>query len=343
MSGTAKGENDKMKAVKYLGNKQVRVIEIERPCPAVGHALVRVVASGICRTDVELLYDQPQPLEVIGGHEIAGVIEEANGLNRFQAGDRVLVNCHVTCGKCKHCANGDLIFCPQLRVFGFDVNGGNEEYLSAPESCLRSLPDDLSFEVGVLLNDALATPYHAVKKAVRAGDRIGIIGMGPVGLMAVICAKHFGATVAAFDRLARRLDQARSFGADVAVNTAEDDAKNVARELSGGDGLDAIVECSGASGAINVGCDLLKVRGVLALVGVCLDLRINPTEKILFKELSVVGSRNCNSNELEELIELARKAPSLSDVITHRFPIEEAAEAYRLAEQRKGIKILLTP
>ena len=331
-----------MKAIRYLGNKKVQLVELGKPKPSEGHALIKVIVSGICRTDVELLYDQPEPLDVIGGHEIAGIVVEGNRLSRFKVGDRVLVNCHITCGQCIHCANGDLIFCPELKVFGFDVNGGNEEYLAAPESCLRFLPGDISFEAGVLIGDALGTPYHAVKTAgIRAGDRIGIIGLGPVGLMAVISAKHFGAGVVAIDGLAERLDQARCFGADTTVHPAE--AKDLMRELTGGRGLDAVVECSGASKAINLGCELLRHRGRLVLVGVCLDLRINPTQQIIFKELSVVGSRNYNNNELPELIELARRVPAIQNVVTHRFPLEEAAQAYRFAEERKGIKILLMP
>ena len=333
-----------MKTVRFGGNRIVDVIDVAEPRPPKGHALVRMMASGVCRTDMELLYNRPEPVMITPGHEVAGIVREVNGVRQFAPGDRVMVNCHITCTRCRHCLNGDLIFCSNLRVIGFDIHGGDAEFLVVPESSLRPLPDDISFELGVIIGDALATPYHAVKKArISPGDNIGITGLGPVGLMAVVSAKHFGAKVFAMDTIPERLEQAAKFGADVGINPIEPGAADQISELTDGEGLDAVVECSGSAAAINTGLDVLRLRGKLILVGVCEKVTLNPLDQIIFKEIEIIGSRNCNNHELPELIALAREFPAIADIVTHRFPLAEAASAFEFADKHGGLKIMLVP
>ena len=220
-----------MKAVKLLGNKKLKIIEIPKPEPNRGEVVIKVMASGICRTDIELLYNNVKPTNIIPGHEVSGIVDEVNEVKSFKKGDRVMVNCHSTCGKCKHCQNGDLIFCPQLKTIGFDLNGGHVEYMVIPESILRMLPHDITFESSIIISDALGSAYQAVKKVkIRNKSKVGII-----------------------------------------------------------------------------------------------------------------GTRNFNDNELKELFSLAREKPFIKNIITHRFRINDAGKAFKIADERKGIKVNLTP
>lgn len=333
-----------MKAVKFLGNKNLEIIDIPKPEPPEGYALIKVMAASICRTDIELLYNNPEKTTVIPGHEIAGIIEKVNKVKDFKTGERVFLNIHITCGDCDFCRSGDWIFCPQLKCIGSDCNGGDAEYMIAPEGILRRLPDDISYELGSLIPDAIGTPYHAVKKAgLKKDDIVGIIGMGPLGLIAVLVASNLGANVFAIDLLDKRLELSRRFGANKVLNPEKNDLKEIVYDLTGGRGLDSVIDCTGSENAIKLGLDILKVRGKFIFVGVCTELTINTYDQIISKEIEMSGSRNFNENELEEIIEFTRKNPKINDIITHRFKFSKAKEAFIIAEERNGIKIILVP
>ena len=339
-----KRDDERMKAIKFLGNKELEIIDIPKPEPAKGQALVKVMAASICRTDIELLYNQPLKTDVIPGHEISGIIKKVNMAGDFKAGDRVFLNVHITCGKCKYCNAGDWIFCPELSCIGFDKDGGDAEYMIAPKGILRKLPDDISYELGSLIPDALGTPYHAVKIAeLKESDNLGIIGMGPLGLAAVISAAGSGARIFALDIIEQRLKFARKFGAEKVLNPKKDNIKELIKRETGGCGLDKVIDCTGSANAIKLGLDILKVSGKFISVGVCTDLCLNTFEHVIAKELQLIGSRNFNESELNEIIDLARKNPQVKDMITHRFPFSQAKEAFRIAEKTEGIKIILVP
>ena len=333
-----------MKAVKFLGNKNLEIIDIPKPEPPEGYALIKVMAASICRTDIELLYNNPEKTAVIPGHEIAGIIEKVNKVKDFKTSERVFLNIHITCGHCDFCRSGDWIFCPQLKCIGSDCNGGDAEYMIAPEGILRRLPDDISYELGSLIPDAIGTPYHAVKKTgLKKDDIVGIIGMGPLGLIAVLVASNLGANVFAIDLIDKRLELSRKFGANKVLNPEKNDLKEIVYGLTGGRGLDSVIDCTGSENAIKLGLDILKVRGKFIFVGVCTELTINTYDQIISKEIEMSGSRNFNENELEEIIEFTRKNPKINDIITHRFKFSKAKEAFKIAEERNGIKIILVP
>jgi len=333
-----------MKAVRFMGNKKLEIIDVPIPELKKGEALVKVMASGICRTDLELLYERQNSIKIIPGHEISGVIEEVNEVRKFNTGDRVIVNCHLTCGICNHCMKGDLIFCKNLKAVGFDIDGGDAEYVVVPEDNLRGLPDDISFDLGTIISDALGTPYHAVKKAkVKKDNLVGIMGIGPLGLMAVVSVKYFGGRVMAFDKIDERLEQAKKFGADFAVNILKKDVNRKVSQFTKDNGLDFVFECSGSQQAINLSFDTLKCRGKLILMGVCTNITINPYKQIISKEIEIAGSRNFNNNEYGELFDLVRKKPEIRNIISHRFSLDEAEKAFRIADERKGIKIIINP
>lgn len=333
-----------MKAIKFLGNKNLEIIDTAKPIPGKGFAVVKVMASGICRTDIDFFYEKAEPTDITGGHEVTGIVDQPAVPGMFEKGDRVLLNCHWTCGSCKHCLAGDLIFCTELKALGFEFNGGYAEYVLAPESILRRLPDDISLGAGIIAGDALGTAYHAVKKAgVVKGDRVGVIGVGPVGLMAVASATYFGEEVFAIDVINERLEMAKEMGAAKILNPLLTNIEEQVKEDTSGDGLDTIIECTGSSDAINNALKLLKFRGKMIFVGVCTGLNVNAYDLITAREIVIIGSRNYHDSELEEIFGLIRKNPFIEKIITNRFKIIEASAAFKMAEERKGLKIILTP
>lgn len=333
-----------MKAVLFTGNHQLAIVEKEKPEAKDDIVIVKVSASGICGTDLELLLPSKEPLAIIPGHEVTGVVAETDKAKHFKVGDKVMVNCHVTCGVCEHCRNGDLIFCPELKAIGFELDGGNAEYLAVPEASLRHLPEDISEEVGVIIGDALGTPYHAVKKSgIQPGDHVTIFGVGPLGQMAVMVAKSFGAKVIAIDLNEQRLATAMEFGADYLIQPGKTDVVSEIFRITGGKGADKAIQCTPSATAIHNALDSLKLRGRLVQVGVCTRLEINPLKQINDREIEIVGSRNFNNNELDEIIEFVRNNPKVNELITHRFSLDEAERAFEVAKNGEGIKVLIKP
>ena len=339
-----------MKAVKFIGNQRLEIIEKPIPKAKDGMTVVKVSTSGLCTSDLKMLFSSDHPVEVTPGHEVSGyVVEAADESGKFKKGDRVMVNCHWTCRECEYCRGGDLIFCSDLKCFGFDIDGGHAEYIAVVEGSLRHLPDDISDEEGILIADALGTAYSAVKKlGIKCGEYVGIFGAGPLGHLAALVANSLGGRIVAIDVNSKRLETIKDFGAEYVINPNECDAKqyDIKQEImkiTGGRGLDKAIEIAGVNDTLIMAMDTLKYKGRLVLVGVCLKAEFNPYELIVHKEIELIGSQNSNDYELEEIMEFVRKNRKVNDVITHRFNIDEAENAFELNKKGEGMKIVLKP
>lgn len=333
-----------MKAVRFLGNNRLEIIEKPLPSASDGIAVVKVTTSGLCTSDLKMLFSLDHSVEVTPGHEVAGTVAQVQSSKNFEPGDRVMVNCHWTCMKCEYCRAGDLIFCRDLKCFGFDVDGGHAEYIAVAEESLRHLPRDISDEEGILITDALGTSYSAAKKlAVKTGERVGIFGAGTLGHLAALAVKRMGGQVVAIDTNAKRLETIQDYGAEFLVNPKKCNATKRLLEITDGRGLDKALEMAGASDALLLAMNALKKKGRLVLVGMCLRTEFNPYDLVVHKELEITGSQNSNNNELEEIIGFVRKNRKVNEVITHRFRIDEAEKAFELNQKCEGMKIVLKP
>jgi threonine dehydrogenase-like Zn-dependent dehydrogenase len=329
-----------MLAVHFLGNGKVSLDEVQKPEPQGREVVVRVKSASICGTDRENLEGPGQ--ETIPGHENAGEVVAVDKPAWVEVGDRVAINCHVTCGGCEHCLKGDLYFCKDLRVIGFDRDGGYAEYVLVPEACCMPIPNDISFEVGSLLVDMLGTPFRAVKRArLLPGDRVGVWGAGPIGLGALMVARAFGAQVAILDPNGYRLDMARTLGADLALNPGCDDVPGMLMDWTDGRGLDVTFDCVGSEVVAHQALDTVKKRGTLVVVGVSYELTLNPWEHLICNELTIFGTRNFNTAEFSEMIALVRRGLPVEQVVTHRFPLVEAEAAFELFRSAECGKVLL--
>jgi threonine dehydrogenase-like Zn-dependent dehydrogenase len=330
-----------MLAVHFLGQGRISLSEVPTPRPKGDEVVIRVRAAAICGTDRENLEGSGQA--TIPGHENAGEVVAVDRPARLKVGDRVAVNCHVTCRACEHCLRGDLYFCDELNVIGFDRDGGYAEYVRVPEASCMPLPDDLSLETGSLLVDMLGTSYRAVKRAgLIAGDRVAIWGAGPIGLGATMVARRLGARAASLDLNEYRLDLARSLGAEITLNPMIDSVQAALRDWTEGRGLDAAFDCVGNEAAARQALDAVKVRGTVVIVGVSHRLTVNPWEQLICREVTMFGTRSFNTAEYDEMIALVRRGLPVKEVVTHRFPLAQAEAAFDLFRSGQCGKVLLT-
>jgi len=328
-----------MLAVHFHGQGKISLDEVPKPEPRGGEVVVRVRSAAICGTDRENLEGHGQP--TIPGHENAGEVVLVDKPARVRVGDRVAINCHVTCGGCTLCLHGDLYFCAALQAIGFERNGGFAEYLLVPEACCTPIPDDLSFEAGSLLVDMLGTPFRAAKRAhLLPGDQVGVWGAGPIGLGELMAVQAFGARVAVVDMSDYRLEMAEGLGADLVLNTGRDDVRATLMDWTQDRGIDVAFDCVGRQAVAEQALAALKKRGTLVVVGVSHQLVLNPWEHLICRELTIFGTRNFNTAEFGEMVALVQRGLPVERVITHRFPLAEAKAAFDLFRSGECGKIL---
>ena len=318
-----------MRAIYFRGNGTVETREVPIPQPRGTEVLVRMRSASICGTDRENLIGGGQP--TVPGHENAGEVAAVRAAVRARVGDRVAINCHVTCGNCEHCRNGDLHLCDQLRVIGFDRDGGFADFVLVPESCCVPIPDVVSFEQASLMVDMLGTPFQAFKRAAcRAGDQVAIWGAGPIGLGLLMTAVQAGVRTALIDTSAYRLELARDLKPEIVINPGIDLVRDRLWDWTGGRGVKTAFECVGNEKVGLQAIASLSKKGTLVVVGVSHSLTINPWEHLIQRELSILGTRNFNTGYFAEMTQLIAGGFPLMKTVTHRFPIERASEAFSL-------------
>lgn len=328
-----------MLGVHFLGQGKISIDEMPVPQPRDRWVVVQTRSATICGTDRENLMGPGQ--KTVPGHESAGMVVAVDRPARLKPGDRVAVNCHVTCGHCEHCLRGDLYFCPELTVLGFDYDGGFGEYMLVPEASCMPIPDDITFEQASLMVDMLGTPFRAVKRArLTPGQKIAIWGAGPIGLGALMTAKRFGVQVASIDMSPYRRDMARGFGPDLVLDPSQVDVCQALKDWTDGRGIDVGFDCVGNEAVCQQALGSIKRRGTLAVVGVSHRLTLNPWEQLINNETTIYGSRNFNTGEFDEMIGLIRTGLGVERVITHRFAHAQAEEAFRVFRDGQCGKVI---
>ena len=319
---------------------EVRVDEVPVPAPGPGEVLVEVAACGIGATDLHVVAGRlphgrvlPQTL----GHEAAGVVAAVgDGVDGWLPGDRVAIHPARTCGTCGYCRAGRENLCPQLVVPGIDTDGSQAGFAVADARRLTPLPGSVPFEQAAVLTDAVATPYHALKRGgVGPGVTVAVIGCGGLGMHAIELAQLAGAHVVAVDVAPVALERATDWGAEEVVDAREPDVGDRVRACTGG-GVDAAFEFVGTPATVEATLASLKPGGRATVVG--LDpqrLLLSATTSFVARELEVVGSFLSTRADLEELIDLVDAGRlDLSRSVTHRWSIEDVPAALAALESR---------
>ncbi|WP_311081304.1 zinc-binding dehydrogenase [Paenibacillus polymyxa] len=339
-----------MKAVVFPGNKVVEIREVEKPTPGYGEVLIQMKAAAICRSDMSLYYGNGQAVvgdksvdkgDIYPGHEPAGqIVEVGQGVGSFKPGDRVAVYLALGCGQCEHCKSGYKMFCKEFKCIGFDEHGGDADYLCVPaENCMR-IPDEMSYVSAAVSTDAVGTLYHAQKRLnVSARDTVVVYGLGPMGAAGVMIASALGAKVIAVDVIEERLEMARELGAVYTINSMNEDPVEEIQAITHGLGATVAIDCSGNAKAENNAIDCVGPHGRVAFVGENRQLTINPSDQMIRKQIVLMGSWYFPIFEYDEISRfIVNHNLPVEKLVTHRFPLTEAAEAFKLFDERKTEK-----
>lgn len=331
-----------MKALVYHGPGRRAWEEV--PKPAIKDptdAVVRVTAVTICGTDLHILKGDVPEVEPgrILGHEAVGVVEEVGAsVTGLKPGDRVLISCITTCGRCQYCRTGSYGQCLGGGgwILGHLVDGVQAEYVRVPfaDTSTHLLPDDVSDVAAVVLADILPTAYEVgvLNGTVKPADTVVIVGAGPIGLAAIQTAQLYSPShIVAVDLAASRLDAAKQFGADITASSAEE-AERIVKELTGGLGADVAIEAVGVPDTFELCAKLVRPGGHVANVGVHGKPATLHLESLWIRNVTITTGLvdTVSTPTLLRMVEAGRIDGER--FITHRFALNEMEQAYEVFE-----------
>ncbi len=339
-----------MRVAMYYNNRDVRLEEMPRPKIGPGEILVKVIASGICGSDVMEWY-RIRKAPLVLGHEIAGEIAEiGEGVGRYKIGDRVFVSHHIPCNTCHYCLMGYHTACETLHTTNYDP-GGFAEYIRVPELNVDRgvfiLPEELSFEDGVFI-EPLACVVRGQRVAnLQASQSVLILGSGISGLLHLLLARTLGAgRIIATDMSEYRLQMARAFGADAVLQAAEDIPESV-RRINKGRLADLVIVCTGAPAAFHQALKAVDRGGTILCFAttepdVELSIPLNEFWRNEIKLMPSYGNSPLDATVATELIRSGRVP--VGKMITHRLPLDKAGYGFRLvAEGGESLKVIIEP
>ena len=339
-----------MRVAMYYSNRDVRLEEMPVPKIGPGELLVKVLASGICGSDVMEWYRIKKALRVLG-HEIAGeIVEVGKEVKNYKVGDRVFVSHHVPCNTCKYCLNGFHTLCDTLRTTNFDP-GGFAEYLRVPrinvDRGVFVLPDEISFEDGVFI-EPLACVLRGQRLArLRPGQTVFVIGSGISGVLHIALARASGAgKIIASDISEYRLRAARQFGVDEAILAKEVSPAKI-RKINQGRLADLVIVCAGTISAYIQALQSVD-RGGTVLCFAPLEPDLNfvfPFFDFWNDGITLLSTYGGSPLDIITAIELIRAQQlPLREMITHRLPLKETGLGFQLvAEAKESIKVIIEP
>jgi threonine dehydrogenase-like Zn-dependent dehydrogenase len=327
----------------YLpGNSTVVLKDCPIPKPGHGQVLVKMKASTICGSDIRAIYREHTGKgaegyqNVIAGHEPCGqVVEEGAGIRRFKKGSRVIVYHISGCGVCHDCRMGYMISCssPLRAAYGWQRDGGMADYLLCDEKDLVELPDSLSYADGAQVACGFGTVYEAIQKVgVSGNDSVLVVGLGPVGLATLMLCRALGAQkLYGIESNPYRIELAEKLKLADQVFTPASTNVDEIRALTNGNGVERAFDASSSDAGRAAAIRATRQWGKIAFVGEGGTIHFNPSPDIIHPQKSIYGSWVTSIWLMENLVEeLLRWNLHPEALITHRFPLEKANEAYQL-------------
>jgi alcohol dehydrogenase len=345
-----------MKALVYHGPGQRSWDEV--PDPVLVNptdAIVRIDSSTICGTDLHILKgDVPEvtPGTILGHEAVGTIVETGDAVTTLEVGDRVLVSCITSCGRCRFCKEARYGLCTGGGgwIFGHLIDGLQAEYARVPfaDTSVYKVPDELTDEQVLFLADILPTAFECgvLNGRIEPGDTVAIVGVGPIGLAAIMTAKLYTpGKIIAIDLDDSRLEKALEFGADVVINNGSEDALARVQELTDGLGADVAIEAVGAPATFELCADLIRPGGRLANVGVHGCEATLHLERLWIRDVLITTGLvdTFTTPKLLKLIAEGRLDPT--PFATHHFALDDAEEAYEVfsdAAATKALKVVLT-
>jgi L-iditol 2-dehydrogenase len=341
-----------MKALRKFeaGVAKFRVEEIQAPKPGADEILVDVEYAGICGTDLHIFHDtynDAPPMTI--GHEFSGVVTQVGShVTRFKPGDRIVSETNAEyCGECFLCKQGRFCLCDARKALGQQTDGVFAEQAVLRASNVHVLPDSVSMKEAALA-EPLSCVVHAVmeRSKIQAGDNVLVSGPGPIGLMSVMIAKISGANViltgTSID--GSRLELGRKIGADRTVDVMNEDLQTAVNEFTDNKGVDVVLECSGVPAAVSAGIKVLRKLGIFTQIGLFGAPASVDLNAVCFKEITYHGCLSKTNWSWRRTVELlgTQKLP-LEKLVSHEFTLDQWQEAFKVADEKSGIKILFKP
>ncbi len=350
-----------MRAVVYRGINDMRVETVPVPRIGPGELLIKVATCGICGTDLKKIHMGSHSAPRIFGHEMAGVIVDAGeGVTGYAVGDRVMTFHHVPCGKCYYCRKQTPAQCPLYKktgvTAGFEPSGGGfAHYIRVMDFVVKNrgvvhIPDGVPFEQA-----AFVEPVNTVLKGVKMlnlapDDTVLVIGQGPIGLMHAVLAKRTGARVLTSDLFAERHAIAARFGLTNAIHAGNENVVERVLRESEGRGADAVILAVGGNALIRTAMDAARPGGTVMLFAQTQhgEATIDPAA-VCVDEKTLLGSYSSSFPILDEVTSLVfdgyRNGFDLTQLISHRYPLEQAVEAIEIASHPRpgSMKIMIEP
>jgi 2-desacetyl-2-hydroxyethyl bacteriochlorophyllide A dehydrogenase len=319
-----------MRALQCVKPGELALIDRPRPTPKAGEVLVRIRRAGVCGTDLHIFQGSHPFLAYprVIGHELAGEIVETGPDCALAVGERVYVIPYLSCGGCVACRRGKTNCCERIAVLGVHIDGGMTEFVCVPERNVAAA-DGLTLEQAALV-EFLAIGAHAVRRAdPKKGDRVLVVGAGPIGAACMIFARLRGASVAAVDMRRDRLDFCRAaLGVDRAIAVGPN-LRNELAEATNGDFFDIVIEATGNAQSMTASFNHVAHGGVYALVGVVRDKIVFEDPEFHKRETTLLASRNATPQDFEEVCRALRQGLVPTDaLITHRAKLDEAVNQF---------------
>ncbi|HSK21649.1 MAG TPA: zinc-binding dehydrogenase [Egicoccus sp.] len=335
-----------MRAARLHAVGDVRVEDVTDPVPAGHESLVRVTAVGLCGSDLHWfgeggIGDATLSEPLVLGHEFAGVVEGGPSHGR-----RVAVDPADPCGRCEQCLAGNRNLCTDLRFAGHGhTDGGLRELIAWPSELLHPVPDAIGDADAAML-EPLGVALHAVDLGkARLGATVAVVGCGPIGLCAVQLARLAGADrVIAVEPRAHRRDAATRLGADLAIDADEPEVLAAIQDATGGRGCDVVLEIAGNDAAVGLSVQAAGQGATVVLAGIPDDDSTTfPASVARRKGLTLKLSRRMKEMYPRTIRLVASGRVDVRAVVTATYPLADTGEAFRVAQAREGLKVVVEP
>ncbi len=340
-------------AVKVRPEPGFQMMDIDIPEISPRDVLIRVKASSICGTDLHIYkWDQwaqgrVKHIPLVQGHELCGeIVEAGSAVTEVSVGDFVSAESHIVCGTCDLCKTGNGHICRNTQIIGVDRDGSFAEYIALPAENAWKNPDGMPVEIAVLMEN-FGNAVHTAFTADIRSKKVLVTGCGPVGCMTMAVCKAIGArAVYATDISKYRLDLARRMGADATFLSGQDDLISGVKDLTQGEGVDVLLEMSGAPSAIRDGYSLLKYGGQAVAFGLpSKPIEFDLSNLVIFKGITIFGvvGRRLWETWYQARGLLKSGAVDLRPVVTHKFDLKDADEGFAAMASGNSGKVVFYP
>ncbi len=337
-----------MKSIVWHGPYEASFEDSPKPVPKEGEVLIRVAYAGICGSDITIYSGKHWRAKppMIPGHEFSGEIVEVNASGTdFKAGDHVVVEPLLPCGKCYACESGAYHVCTSLKLLGNDCDGGFAEYVVAPAHRVYHLPDNLGLKEAALVEPSAVATHDVRRSRVKLGDHVVVLGGGPIGLLVAQVARVVSARPVEIVEVSDwRVDLARQMGFDP-INPKKVDMVQEVLRRTGGRGADVLFDTAGAASVVAQFAALTRVHGQVVIVAMPKEPHPVDTAAFALKEIDLRGCRVYNADDYRAAINLIAEGKiDVKSMISHVIPLEQGVDGLKLAMKGDAsMKVLLEP